>query len=99
MGHEINYHDLVTSAAEKAGCMEILSITQEFDVDETDEGDVRGTQYIGRSRRALTQNINLEREISGATARYNEYLPEEIPASLIKVPGESADGAPKTNSF
>jgi hypothetical protein len=57
--YEKNYKDLVISAAEQAGCMEIFSIPLEFKVDETDEGDVRGTQHIGRSRRTWTDN-NIE---------------------------------------
>jgi hypothetical protein len=58
--YEKHYMNLVMSATEQAGCMEILSIPPAFDVDETDEGDVRGTQYIGRSRRTWTEKNNIE---------------------------------------
>jgi hypothetical protein len=58
--YEKHYKNLVMSAAEQAGCIEILSIPPELDVDETDERDVRGSQYIGRSRRTWTENNNLE---------------------------------------
>jgi hypothetical protein len=58
--YEKHYRDLVMFAVEQAGCTEVLSMPAEFEVDETDEGDVRGTQYIGRSRRTWTENNNLE---------------------------------------
>ncbi|RAO67210.1 uncharacterized protein BHQ10_003222 [Talaromyces amestolkiae] len=54
--YEKHYRNLVVSAAEQAGCIEILNIPPELDVDETDEGDIRGTQYIMRSRRTWTEN-------------------------------------------
>jgi hypothetical protein len=58
--YEKHYKNLVMSAAEQAGCTEILSIPPAFTLDETAMGHVRGTQYIGRNRRTWTENNNIE---------------------------------------
>ncbi|KAJ5624448.1 hypothetical protein N7510_000757 [Penicillium lagena] len=58
--YEKNYKNLVMSAAEQAGCTEILSIPPAFTLDETAWGDVRGSQWIGRNRRSWTENNNIE---------------------------------------
>ncbi|KAJ5819953.1 hypothetical protein N7474_005544 [Penicillium riverlandense] len=58
--YDKHYKNLVMTAAEQAGCLEILGIPAEFDVEETHREDVRGTQHVGRSRRTWIENNNVE---------------------------------------